>query len=335
MKKIFPVSLLILICAMLGMCNESSSAATTTNKFTLGTSSYVYNSKGKRVTKKLMKKGTKVNFIGKIRKTNKVKNYYIFKNPLPNWIDNPIKENLYWLPYKKIKGKLYYKIKKNKYIRCINIEKINEYYVYVPQSTVTVADPAKSAQKKIYAQNKTGFFTSHVLKKGSKLVVDEVVGLEHSQSAESYHIKGTKLYIYAGDIVKRPRGLIQAVEMHNKNAFITLDSDSFIYDKNGGLKEPKDRILLSQGIPSKNTFKVDKLKYIWNSKENVAELYYHLTNNQEVYTYTPNTEFAQPAEIKTKDDYIKFDNTKFIQGLRLKPSNTPTEAKVVYGAKQE
>lgn len=333
-KKFF-ISILLSLCVVPGLYKNLALADTTVNKLTLKTKSYTYNAKGQRTSNKLIKKGSKVKFIGKIKKTNKVRNYYIFKNPLSNGIDNPIKENLYWLPYKKIKGKFYYRIGKNKYIRCINVEKINQYYVYVPQSTVIVADPARSAQKHIYAQDETGYLTSHVLKTGRKLVVDKVAGLKHSQPAESYRIKGTNLYIYAGDIVKRPHGLIQQVEMNNKNAFITLNKNVHIYNENGSLKEPKNRVLQYKGSPDKYVFKVDKLEYIWLSQENTAELFYHLTNGQEVYTYTPNSNLDQPAETKTKDDYIKAEDTNFIQGVKLKPINTPQQAKAAYEASQK
>lgn len=331
-KKTFLISLLVSLC-IISMCNDTALADSSTNQLTLRSNSYIYNSKGKRVYRKAIKKDSKVKFTDKIKKTNKVRNYYIFKNPLPNGITNPIKENLYWLPYKKINKKLYYKVGKNKYIRCINVEKINQYYVYVPQATVTVADPVRSAQKHIYAQDKTGYFTSHVLKKGTNLIVDEVVGLEHSQPAESYHIKGTKLYVYAGNIVKRPRGLIKKIEMNNKNTFILLNKNTKIYDSNGNIKETNK--VISKKVANIDIFlEADQLKYIWQSQENKVELFYHLVDKQDIYTHTLGLNEKQLEETQTNNDYIKAKDTKFIQGLRLIPTNTPEEAKAAYEASQ-
>ncbi|WP_251716420.1 SLAP domain-containing protein [Lactobacillus agrestimuris] len=190
----------------------SSVKADDTVKLYLNHNTYVYNNKGKRVYGKgsYIKKNTIITAPGNLKKTNAIKRYYVMKIVnLPPENSSNRQIILYWLPYKIIKGQEYYKINKNKYIKCINVKAINteQNELITNQATVVVQDPKKINQSHIYALKEgpnDRAINAFTLPKYKKLVVDNNVGFSNTY-AETYHIKGTKYYIYAGDIVKRPR----------------------------------------------------------------------------------------------------------------------------------
>ncbi|AFR21132.1 SLAP domain-containing protein [Lactobacillus helveticus] len=215
----------ILIVAFLGIVSLSMNSnpvkAANTVKLYLNSNSYVYNHKGQRLRGKYIKKNKAVAAPGKLRKTNSVKRYYIMKDNSSTGVMNS-NENLfnylYWLPYKKIKKQEYYRIGYNRYIKCINVKSIyskdlpslyahkaNE--LITNHATVITKDPKTINQKHIYALkevSKNRAENAYVLPKNKKLVVDDTTGFDNMY-AETYHIKNTKYYVYAGDIVKRPR----------------------------------------------------------------------------------------------------------------------------------
>ncbi|WP_220029347.1 SLAP domain-containing protein [Lactobacillus helveticus] len=190
----------------------SSVKAADTVKLYLNHNTYVYNNKGKRVYGKgsYIKKSTVITAPGNLKKTNAIKRYYvpkIFNLPPKNSSNRQI--IIYWLPYKIINNQEYYKINKNKYIKCINVKAIDnkQNELITSQATVVVQDPKEINQSHIYALKKgpnNTAINAFTLPKYKKIVVDNNVGFSN-EYAESYHIKGTKYYIYAGDIVKRPR----------------------------------------------------------------------------------------------------------------------------------
>ena len=222
-KTIFTIFIAIFLGIVSLSINSSPVKAANTVKLYLNSNSYVYNNKGQRLRGKnnYLKKNKTVTAPGKLQKTNSVKRYYIMKDNSSTGVMNS-KENLfnylYWLPYKTIKKQEYYKIGYNRYIKCINVKSIYSEDLPSPyankanelitnQATVVTKDPKTINQKHIYALkevSKNRVVNAYVLPKNKKLVVDDTAGFDNMY-AEAYHIKNTQYYIYAGDIVKRPK----------------------------------------------------------------------------------------------------------------------------------
>lgn len=203
-------------------------ALTSTNaKLTLNHSAYAYNSKGIRLKgkKNYFKKGKNVIATDKLRLTNKVKRYYIeydyTMGPIVDmWQDTYV--YLYWLPYKTIKKQEYYRIGKNRYIKCGNIEKINGYYLCTNQFEGVIHIPVgftkydgvgkKDSEGNDYDYKKVKL----KLFEGQKVILDErdITGY----GVEVYHLKGTKYYIYRNFLEKQPRQLVSSHPIKTINA---------------------------------------------------------------------------------------------------------------------
>lgn len=222
-RAIFTILITIFLSIVSLSMNSNPVKAANTVKLYLNNNSYIYNHKGQRLRGKnnYIKKNKAVTAPGKLQKTNSVKRYYIMKDNSPTGVTNS-NENLfnylYWLPYKKIKKQEYYRIGYNRYIKCINVKSIYSKDLPSPyahkanelitnQATVITKDPKTLNQKYIYALkevSKNRAENAYILPKNKKLVVDNIAGFDNMY-AETYHIKNTKYYVYAGDIVKRPR----------------------------------------------------------------------------------------------------------------------------------
>ena len=192
-------------------------------KLYLNHNAYVYNNKGARLYGKgnYIKKNKAITAPGKLKQINSAKRYYIryitSSTGVENFYSNQIVV-LYWLPYTTMNNQEYYKIGYNRYIKCINVDSIYSKELLTTyahkanplstnQATVITKDPKDINQKHIYALKKVSkdrVENAITLPKNTKLIVDDTAGFENKY-AETYHIKGTNYYIYAGDIVKRPR----------------------------------------------------------------------------------------------------------------------------------
>lgn len=172
---------------------------------TLNHNSYIYDKGGQRLKvhgRKLraLKKVKKLRIKSQINPINKIKRYYFYA-PTSN---DDTKFTPHWLPYKKIKGKYYYHIENNKYIKCINVSRINNYLVNASQATVIVK-PLMSKTKAYAVDGKIGaYIKSKTFKTGTRLVVDDwnILG---DAGYFSYHIKGTKYWIDTTDLKANPR----------------------------------------------------------------------------------------------------------------------------------
>lgn len=183
--------------------------AANTVKLYLNHNAYVYNSKGIRMRRKnnYIKKNKVIIAPGNLKKTDIVKRYYTMN--ITTTANKDQKTTLYWLPYKTIKKQEYYRISKNRYIKCINVDAINNKENILSTNYATVTVSYEPWLKHVYAQNDLGKDTSKILKAKSKLVVDEFDFLGH-QSLFSYHIKDTPYWIYSGDVEKDPRHPVSA-----------------------------------------------------------------------------------------------------------------------------
>lgn len=207
----------------------TSTTKTTTVKLRLNHNSYVYDKNGKRLKKykgksALIKKSQKLTIKGKIEPISSAKRYYFYGN------DASGKITPYWLVYKKIKGDYYYSIGNKGYIKCINVKTVNgdDNRLIASQATVIVKPLIGNVA---YAEDSSGHYTTKVLKKGQKLVINDT-DILGDQLTYSYHIKGTKYWVSAQDLKANPRpsntvtyklrSYDQLIFLTNKKQFLEL-----------------------------------------------------------------------------------------------------------------
>lgn len=169
---------------------------------TVDKNSYIYNKNGKRMynyngkRNAKIKKGSIVASVSKTADISKERNY--FGLYIKSYANNSGYERVkFWLPYKKINGKLFYAIGKGGYIRCTNVSKINGQDVLVPEATVTLKRNTTAYDIK---ENRTKL----KLKKGQKVRVDQEI--LNAGEGYFYRIKNKKnSYIDVSDCYKLKR----------------------------------------------------------------------------------------------------------------------------------
>jgi hypothetical protein len=291
-------------------------AATTSNNNTLKLihGAYVYNKKGKRLTKYRgswskthLCKGTNIKYTGTIQPIEKdSKQYYLLND------DN---YNQSWLPYKKIKGKYYYSIGHGGYINAANVNEIDGQPLYVANATVTV----KPKDNHGFSGGYTGSGTSRTLvKPGQKLKVDCITKIPDGNSrSKVYRIAGTTdAFIYIGNIKTQPRQKLATYTMYT---YVGLKQNSNTYNI-ATILNPKTTnknvtLAKDEDIP------VVREIYVWVPNDNKAELFYRLN----YYTSEATSDFHNA--IANQLFYIKAADTMYLSGPQLTPANTPEEAR--------
>ncbi len=173
---------------------------------------YVYDKNGKRLKKyqgsksnTLIRKGTAVNYVGKINEmpnTDKdMPKFYYFNNYIQRESDKML-----WVSYKTIKGKQYYNIGSGGYIKAANIGYINGKELFTAEATVTLGTPDYGRRSEYYVWNSKGQFTHEVFpyRKGQKIIVDRVTIGEDGDGEMIYRVKGTDKYIAQSDLKSDP-----------------------------------------------------------------------------------------------------------------------------------
>ncbi|WP_265483715.1 MULTISPECIES: SLAP domain-containing protein [unclassified Lactobacillus] len=284
------------------------------NTLKLNHNSYIYNSKGKRVGKTVIKKNKKINPVKKVEKVNKEKRYFIFINKIGVGVFD--KQSLYWLPYKKIKNNYYYQIGENKYIKCANVETIGKSYVYTSEARIKI-------KLSNYAYNDKDKKTNYKVKENKTYIVDRKRIFSHD-ILSSYRIKGTNYWINQGFVEDNPRQLLLSADISKTPyAKFSVSKTTPIYDIQG---KPEQGLMVSPGPSPVYTTK--KQLYIWNPIDNQGELYYQVLN-EEIYVKKSN---GDTDYLLIKEGYIKASSGKIVAGSELSPSNTPEQAKAAYEA---
>lgn len=173
---------------------------------------YVYDKNGKRLKKyqgsksnTLIRKGTAVNYVGKINEmpnTDKhMPKFYYFNNDIQRESDKML-----WVSYKTIKGKQYYNIGSDGYIKAANIGFINGKRLFTAEATVTLAAPDYGRRSEYYVWKSNGQFAHEVFpyKKGQKIIVDRATIGEYGDGEMIYRVKGTDKYISQTDLKSDP-----------------------------------------------------------------------------------------------------------------------------------
>lgn len=273
----------------------------------LNYNSYVYDKDGKRLSKfrgsksnTHLLKGTPVKYSGTVEKTDRdSKQYFLLDD------DN---YNQSWLPYEKIGTKYYYNIGGGGYINAANVEKIDNKPLYTAEATVTINAPMKFVVG--YGKEKV------MVKPGQKVKVDRVSLIQYDPSTVvCFRLSGTKTGFFAKKIAKKqPRQKLLTYTFYD----YILNTDNIdVYDINGQV-----RTNLGETFDTGDKIPVDEELYIWQPKENKAELFYHIARNGDTI------DSVQYGKI-TEDyrSYIKVTGTRHISGPQLTPINTPEEAK--------
>lgn len=280
----------------------------------LNHNSYVYNKKGKK-TGKFLRKGMLTNYVGNKTQNDAANNLYFFES-----------DNKYQLSTTTIKGSQYYQIGKNQYVKVNNINSVNSKPLYFKQTTVTV-------KTKAYQLFKSGadraLGTGKFYKKGQKLTVDQLGGMDVLANGfpDAYHIKGTDYYIWARDVA--PRQNLQSISyslQDTNSALVRTNSTSIpTYSYTGQTTTPR-----GFAWPRLTELNVNGKVYIWNDKENKAELYYHLTNcYQQMANLKTSPGFPTVLRINkvdVGDALVKASDVKFSEGVTLLAINTAQEA---------
>lgn len=273
----------------------------------LNYNSYVYDKDGKRLTKfrgrksnTHLLKGTPVKYSGTVEKTDRdSKQYFLLDD------DN---YNQSWLPYEKIGTKYYYNIGDGGYINAANVERIDNKPLYTAEATVTINAPMKFIVG--YGKEKV------MVKPGQKVKVDRVSLIQYDPSTVvCFRLSGTKTGFFAKKIAKKqPRQKLLTYTFYD----YILNTDNIdVYDINGQV-----RTNLGETFDTGDKIPVDEELYIWQPKENKAELFYHIARNGDT--------FDSVQYGKITDDYrsyIKVTGTSHISGPQLTPINTAEEAK--------
>ena len=273
----------------------------------LNYNSYVYDKDGKRLTKfrgrksnTHLLKGTPVKYSGTVEKTDRdSKQYFLLDD------DN---YNQSWLPYEKIGTKYYYNIGDGGYINAANVERIDNKPLYTAEATVTIDAPDKFIVG--YGKEKV------MVKPGQKVKVDRVSLIQYDPSTVvCFRLSGTKTGFFAKKIAKKqPRQKLLTYTFYD----YILNTDNIdVYDINGQV-----RTNLGETFDTGDKIPVDEELYIWQPKENKAELFYHIARNGDTF------DSVQYGKI-TEDyrSYIKVTGTSHISGPQLTPINTAEEAK--------
>ena len=281
--------------------------------------SSVYNSRGQR-QKRVIKAGRLVPYAGKVR--DKSSQYFYVANDNENHVRS--------IKNYKIKGNYYFRIGKNKYIKANNVNAINGNPLYTkgPIKVKIIADT--------YAYNKDLQMIDKLYKKGQTVIAYQMVRFGDGDYTTSYYrVKGgknpvyldTRLYedsyiegpyVWSGEesennstLVKQYLGSQDYYQLRYTVANFKKGQGVF-YNVNGQKVDYKfsgDELAVNQKL------------YLWNAKENKAELYYHVQNSL-VYQAGAEDERQNTA---ISNLYIKASEFT-ISGRKLKTSNTEAEA---------
>lgn len=161
------------------------------------------------------------------------------------------------------------------------------------------------------------------VKKGTKFKVDYAqyssMDIDDPDGYE-YHIKGTDFWIWYRDVKADKKIPIHDYKFEHYT-YIMFYKDTDVYNADGTKQDHHGQKIIKQG----GFIKVNKLLYIWVQNDNKVELFYHLAGHQFYATDLPNGSSGSDV-INVGQGYVKKKDVKFIDGLKLSPSNTPEEA---------
>lgn len=285
---------------------------TENNRLFIGSvKSYIYNNKGKRTTykgKSSLKYGSRVDYLGKFSDYNGKNKYYFMDT----------KGYKKFASYKIIKGKAYFPIGKNAYVRVVNVAQINDRPLYAKSLSVVVSPKYVQKQGQYAFDADNNIIKGVYFKPGKKLTIDAQEYVTNGNHTDTiYRVKGTKQFIYANRLKTAVR---QQLEILSTQTHVIMNKDTHMYLANGELKTKKpntnDRVSYRKGQRTV----VDQLVYLWVPSENKAELFYRVESG-----WTPaGSEGYEPT---TSLGYVKVSDVDYDFGPQMvDPDNTAAEA---------
>ena len=297
-------------------------------KLVLNQKSAVYTKAGNKSSYTLPKRAI-VKYQGTVKEAKSKPKYYYSK-----YYKSDDNEHYFYLPLTKIKGKNYYAIGQNRYIKANNVTSLDGYpLIYNGVTTATVLET--TATQTIKNQK-----TKRILKKGQKIKVDLAVR-PWAEDFEGYIFRlhdHPNEYIYENYISLR-NYLPTSDYLAQVCSFVKSKTSTNVklYDVTG------NPIGVSFNTAELSAFNVDGLFYIWNKAENKAELYYHLLSrsfNRKDLNNNDGTQLSSPTDdektnenslsttekIISVNSFVKASDVNFYDGIKLSPLNTPLEA---------
>ena len=297
------------------------------NVMFLKTNTYVYNNKGQRIKKQ----GTLVTYSGSVKVASSSDNFF-YPSESSNKDPQALKQY-------KIKGKVYYALGGGRYVKAVNVSKINGQYVFTKQPTYVIP------RADMYVLNKDLKETSKVVRAGSKVKIDQVlIDTDYTDPQLYVRIAGTKdQFLYwtdAGDYPDEDEGNFSfrffMDDNHNfaesTQSLVTfkqgLEKTTPLYNDQGQLVDLGGKYLekAARGnfLPE-NNYQVDYARYIWVPSEKKAELFYHLIGT----TFSMRDPHSKYEYTWVKQNvgsvYVKASDVTF-KGLKVKTQNTAEEA---------
>ena len=307
---------------------------------TIDHNSYVYNYKGQRKKAKTIKKNTTLEVLGKFEEINSPKKFYSeYLSSSGIKFVSWQKRHRFWLKYKTIHGKQYYRIGKNRYIKANNVRYLDGKPIYVDEKETTVV--LKSSQQIVNRNSNRE--SGRYYKKGKKLVVDKYISTFRGYPDDFwfktgvgdsvfYHVKGTKDDWVWGRVsevdVKRH---IEPVNVFNqKNTTVQAKpgiTKAAIYNSHGE-QEYDDKFLKATNYNQAGYYPiiVKELKYIYVPSSKKVELFYRIKNNDYMQFFVNKERKGIGSDPRINDFYLKVEDFEYVAGPKLTPVNTPAEA---------
>lgn len=303
------------------------------NVMFLNYNTYVYNKKGQRIKSQgTLKKGTLLAYNGSAKTASSSDDFYFY--PSATSIKNPQALKQY-----KIKGQVYYALGGGRYIKALNISKINGQYVFTKQPTYVVP------HSDMHVLNKNLKETSKIVRAGSKVKIDQVLVANNSTDPQLYvRLAGTKdQFLYwsdAGEYPNEEEGSFSFRFFMDDNHSFEEETQSLItfnkglekttplYNDQGQLIDLGGKYLQKQAqgnFMPENSYQVDYARYIWVPSEKKAELFYHLVDTS-FSMHDPNGKYNYAVTKQNVGNvYVKASDVTF-KGVKVKTQNTAEEA---------
>lgn len=307
----------------------------TQGKLTIKHDALIYTKTGKTTGKKL-RTNTVVKYQGKAKTATKTPKYFYYLKDVARYFQPK------YVSTHKIKGKYFYSLGHNSYIKAANVGYINGHIArYNGVSSATVLKNTASITVNYSAVKRK-------LKKGQKIKLDLTVIPYQNDGFEGYLYRLHDYpdeYVDENDVkLKKNLPIIDYRDLVYTYVTPVTDNSAELYDTAG--KTIGKRIIK----PQYSNLTVDGLMYLWVPEENKAELFYHCLNYSDASVIdanqpnpVPNSEPTYPAKKQALiygNNFIKVNDVRYISGLKLKALNTIAQAengqKIATGAdKQE
>lgn len=254
--------------------------------------SYIYTKNGNRTVyngKNYISFGKRVKFLSKVSDYNG-KNKYYFKDRLGN---DKIAS------YKVFKGKAYFQIGKNAYIRVVNVSYIGNYKLYAKTATAKVSSKyATKGRQPAYDSNGNPIKDTY-FKAEKRLILDGQKYIDVGNSiATFYRVKGTNKFVDE-DNVSEVRQTLPFLDV--KNTHVLTNKATKLYTADGKIKvtipHTTDMVDLRKGYP----LSIDEAVYLWVPSDNKVELFFRVVSGWMLagkdYDYTDLRGYVKASDI--------------------------------------